>query len=654
MLTATAALRRAAAGAGRHAAVLSDGSATCARRGIHASRAVADYKAPLSEVRFLLNDVVDIQKHYAKLDKTGGANASEEMVDMVLTENAKFCEQVLGPLNEVSDREGCTWVNEYEVKTPKGFKEAYDQFVEGGWQGLSYPEELGGQGLPYSLALFATEMNATSCWTWTMYPGLSKGAINTLLSHGTEELKAKYLPQMVSGEWTGTMCLTEPHCGSDLAQVNTRAEPQADGSYKITGTKIFISCGEHDLTDNIMHCVLARLPDAPEGIKGISLFLVPKRLVDDEGKSGDLNGAKIGRIEDKMGCHGSSTCEINFENATGFLIGTPNRGMNHMFTFINTSRVGTAVQGIAAAELGFQNALWHAKERLAMRSLTGTKNPSGPADPIIVHPDVRKMLLTQKCIAEAGRSMVYECAVLNDLMMEAHANGDAKKAKAVDDEMGFLTPILKGFLTELGQEAANLGIQIYGGHGYIKDNKQEQVVRDVRIAAVWEGTTGIQALDLLGRKIMLQKLKPINSHCAKLYKDAWAMMTGGATTAVKLHAAKLLRLTAQWQFLTYRVAAAAARDRDAIGAASVNYLMYSGYVSMAHHWLKMEQAAAKKLAKSSEGDLPKDFYDGKVKTAAFYFDYMLPRTKAHAAAITAPVSGLMALKESQFSFDHAL
>ena len=276
------------------------------------------------------------------------------MVDMVLQEMARFCEQELSPLNETADQEGCTYVDEHTVKTPAGFKEAYDQYVAGGWQGLNYPEKYGGQGLPYSMQLFASEMTATANWTWTMYPGLSKGAINTIISHGTDALKAKYLPQMVSGEWTGTMCLTEPQCGSDLAQVKTRAIPNGDGTYKITGTKIFISCGEHDLTDNIVHCVLARLPDAPEGTKGISLFSVPKRVVNEDGSLGDLNGANIGRIENKMGCHGSSTCEINFEDAVGELIGTENRGLNHMFTFINTSRLGTAIQGVAAAELSFQ------------------------------------------------------------------------------------------------------------------------------------------------------------------------------------------------------------------------------------------------------------------------------------------------------------
>ena len=627
--------------------------------------ALDEYKAPMNELNFLLNDVLDIQSHYKGLAATGGEHATPDMVDMVLQEMGKFCEQELSPLFEVADREGCTYVNEYEVKTPTGFKEAYDTFVMGGWQGLNYPEELGGQGLPYSLQLFATEMSATANWTWTMYPGLSKGAINTILSHGTDALKGAYLPEMVAGTWAGTMCLTEPQCGSDLAQVSTKAVPlEGDGAedaigqkYSITGTKIFISCGEHDLTDNIVHCVLARLPDAPEGTKGISLFAVPRRKVGaDDGALGDLNGAKIGRIEDKMGCHGSSTCEINFENAEGYLIGEANKGLNHMFTFINTSRLGTAVQGVAAAELSFQNALWYAKDRLAMRSLTGVKAPDKPADPIIVHPDVRRMLLTQKCVAEGGRAMVAECALLNDLELEAKANGDDAAARDIDDRMGFLTPILKGFLTEVGVEAANLGIQVYGGHGYIRANKQEQILRDVRISAVWEGTTGIQALDLLGRKIMLGKLAPLKRRAKEVRGKAWDLAWGGSSPAVKAHAWELWGHCLEWEWLTMRVGLKAKKDRDAIGVASVDYLMYSGYVSLAYHWLLMEEAAAARLAgKGGERhgeELPEAFYESKCQASQFMFEHILPRTRAHAKSMFTPVPAIMDMKEDNFSFDY--
>jgi len=639
------------------------GAATISRKFIKNLRTSAkisqirtNYTAPMQEVRFLINDVWDVESHYKKLPKTGGENADKEMTDMVLTEMAKFCETELSPLNETADKEGCTWVDEHTVTTPTGFKEAYAKYVEGGWQGLNYPEEWGGQGLPYSMALFSSEMSATANWTWTMYPGLSKGAINTIIEHGSDTMKSTFLPPLVEGRWTGTMCLTEPQCGSDLGQVSTKAIPNGDGTYKITGTKIFISCGEHDMTENIVHCVLARLPGAPEGTRGISLFLVPRNKIDEETHAiGELNGCKIGRIEDKMGCHGSSTCEINFEEAEGTLIGTENRGLNHMFTFINTSRIGTAVQGVAAAELSYQGALWYAKDRLAMRSLTGPKNESGPADPIICHPDVRKMLLTQRCIAEAGRSMVYECALLNDNMMEANANGDEKLVKSIEGELHFATPILKGFLTEMGVEAANLGIQIYGGHGYIKSNKQEQVLRDVRIAAVWEGTTGIQALDLLGRKIMMGKLKPINEHCGRLRTTATNLMMNGSNTAVKKHAFELFKLACQWQYCTYKIGAAASNNRDAIGVASVDYLMYSGYVTMAEHWLKMEEAAAKALTNPSENnEHTKEFYQAKLQTAEFYYNNILPRTETLVTTMFTPVETVMQMKEEHFSFDHAL
>mmetsp|Transcript_3840 Transcript_3840/g.4662 ORF Transcript_3840/g.4662 Transcript_3840/m.4662 type:complete len:639 (+) Transcript_3840:170-2086(+) len=613
---------------------------------------VRNYQAPMREIQFLMNEVNDFQGHYQKLEKTNGEQATPDMVDMILEEMGKFSENELAPLNEVADQEGCKHLGPNEVITPPGFKEAYQNFIEGGWVGLSFPEEYGGQGLPQSLGLFQAELTASANWTWTMFPGLSKGAINTLISHGSDDLKKKYLEKLISGEWTGTMCLTEPQCGSDLGQVSTKAEPTGDGKYKITGTKIFISCGEHDFTDNILHCVLARLPDAPPGTKGISLFAVPKRKVNADGSAGDLNNASIGRIEDKMGCHGSPTCEINFEDAEGELIGTPNKGLNHMFTFINTSRLGTAIQGLAACEASYQNALTYARDRLAMRSLSGSKNPDGPADPIIVHPAVRSLLLTQKCFSEGGRAMIAECALLNDIHAEAEAAGDESKAKKLDDRLGFLTPILKGFLTEAGLEAANMGVQVYGGHGYIKSNKQEQIVRDVRIGSIWEGTTQIQALDLLGRKVMLQKLKPLQEHCSGLYKVGWEALTnpGSSKGEIRSHALKLLKLTADWQLSTFRIAMRARANKDAIGVASDPYLMYAGYVSLAFHWLKMEQAAAKALEKDPEGP-DAAFYRSKIATAKFYYDHILPRTQVLKTQMFTPVESIMTLKENEFAFN---
>jgi len=625
-------------------------TARCSARAARArtAGAIRNYKAPLSEMKFAYEDVHKLSEHYATLETIDQEMSTPDMTDMVITEMAKFSEDLLAPLNEVADEQGCTWVDENTLTTPDGYKEAYDQYVEGGWQALSFPTEYGGQGMPVSMSLMCAEMNATANFTWTMFPGLSKGCINTVLLHGSDALKDQYLPRLISGEWTGTMCLTEPHCGSDLGQVKTKAEPQGDGTYKITGTKIFISCGNHDMTDNIVHCVLARMPGAPEGTRGISLFLVPKRQVDEEGNVGDLNGCNIGRIEDKMGCHGSPTCEINFDQAEGFLIGTENRGLNHMFTFINTSRMGTAMQGVSASEQSFQMALEYAKERLAMRSLTGVKEPDLAADPIIVHPDVRKMLLTMKCISEGGRSMLYDCMKVADQLMDAERLGDEAQIKKVDDRLGFLTPILKGFLTEKGVEAANLGIQIWGGHGYIKQNKMEQVARDVRIGTIWEGTTGIQALDLLGRKVMMQNLKPINEQCNSTYKSVYKIMTGPHGAAMMPHAMKVLTHTMEWQYLTYRIGMAAKKNKDAIGAASVDYLMYSGYVTMAHHWLMMEEAARKNLADTDCDAV--DFNNSKLQTSEFYFENMLPRTRSLASTMLTPPKAMMQMKPEHFSF----
>ena len=615
------------------------------------------YVAPLRDMKFVINEVHDFDAHFEELDVK---DQTEGMLDAVLDETAKISEELLVPLNEVADQEGCTHIGPTEVKTPTGFKDAYDVFVEGGWQGLSFPEQYGGMGMPYSFSLFQADILAAANWTWTMFPGLSKGAINTLLSHASEPLKDKFLNQLVSGEWTGTMCLTEPACGSDLGQVSTKAVP-IDGEttecgmqkYKISGTKIFISCGDHDLTDNILHCVLARLPDAPAGTKGISLFAVPKKIVGADGSVGDLNNVNVGRIEDKMGCHGSPTCELNFDEAEGYLIGTENKGLNHMFTFINTSRLGTSVQGFAAAELAYQNALWYAKERLAMRSLTGKKNPDGPADPIIVHPAVRKMLLTMKAVSEGGRSMVYECAKLADHLQKAELAGDEKEASRIDDRMGFLTPILKGFLTEVGVEAANAGIQVYGGHGYIKSNKQEQVARDVRIAPVWEGTTQIQGLDLLGRKVLLQKLKPINEHCKILRNDAWEAITKGSGK-IRSHGMSLMYHAMEWQLITYRIAAMAMKNKDQVGVAAEDYLMYGGYVNLAHHWLRMEQAADKALKGNAEDKQEDDFYHAKMQTSDFVYEHLLPRTKVLKKTMFSSPDILMNMKESSFSFDHSL
>ena len=551
---------------------------------------------PVRDMKFLY-ELHEFDAHFKTLKHRTECDA--DTVDMVIDASSNMAMN-LAPLNKVADTEGCTWNGPNDIKTPTGFKEAYDQYTGDGWQALSYPEEFGGQGLPNSLALIQSEMLATANFAFLMFPGLSKGCINTILSHATDELKQTWLPPLIDGRFTGTMCLTEPQCGSDLGQCIVKAEPRDDGSYSITGTKIFISCGEHDLADNIVHCVLARLPDAPPGTKGISLFLVPKRhLTDPEtGECGELNAVGASRIEDKMGCHGSPTCQLEFDGAQGWLIGTANRGLNHMFTFINTSRVGTAVQGVAAAELQFQNCLQYAKDRKSMRALSGTKEPDSVADAIIHHPSVRNMLLTQKAVAEGGRSMLYECAKVADKMADCEDGGDHAGAKEMDEELAFLTPILKGFLTEMGKEAADLGLQIWGGHGYIKDNGCEQVFRDCRIASLWEGTTQIQALDLLGRKIMLQKLAPIKTACSRLRAQcAPNLFAGGQLGA---HSRKLWLKACEWQYLTYRIAAKAGTEsKEIIGSSSVDFLMYSGKRRAPYHWPRAPPRRPRRAATSA-------------------------------------------------------
>src|SRR5210317_1101412 len=576
-----------------------------------------DYKAPLRDINFVINEVLESEKLYQTLP--GFEEATADLISAIVEEGAKFAENELAPLNRIGDEEGCTWSAD-GVKTPEGFAQAYQKYVENGWPALSAAVEDGGQGMPNLVALCMTEMVGAANWSWGMYPGLSHGAVNTVEAHGSPEQKEKYLSKLVSGEWTGTMCLTESHCGTDLGLMRTKAEPQADGSYAITGQKIFISAGEHDMTDNIIHIVLARLPDAPEGTGGISLFIVPKVNVNDDGSLGDRNAVYCASIEEKMGIHGNATCVLNFDGATGYLIGPPNKGLNCMFTFMNTARIGTAIQGLAHMEQSYQGALTYAKERLAMRSLTGPKNPDGPADPILVHPDVRRMLLTQRSIAEGSRAFLLYLAVQGDLIRAGHE----EQAKKADNLMALLTPIAKAFVTELGFEAANHGVQVLGGHGYIREWGMEQIVRDARIALLYEGTTGVQAMDLIGRKVLGSGGKLLMDFTAQI--EAFCQQSHLAEVQPWIDQVSLLK--DEWLTLSLQIGEKAMSNADEAGAASVDYLMYSGYVVLAYFWAQIASVAAQ-LSSDPARSADADFLRAKLMTAEFYFRRILPRAQGH-------------------------
>ncbi|MGB1091619.1 MAG: acyl-CoA dehydrogenase C-terminal domain-containing protein [Oceanobacter sp.] len=595
-----------------------------------------DYKAPLRDMTFVMNELLDFPAHYARIPEYA-ETATPDMMAAILTEGARFCEQELVPLNRVGDEQGCSRSDDGIVTTPEGFKEAYRLFVESGWPSLSHDPEYGGQGLPESLGIPISEMMGSANWAWSMYPDLSHGAMNTIELHGTDDQKAIYLPRLVSGEWTGTMCLTEAHCGSDLGTLKTRAEPNSDGSYRLNGTKIFISAGEHDMADNIVHIVLARLPGAPEGTKGISLFIVPKFLPNEAGEPDQRNSVSCGAIEHKMGIHGNATCVMNFDDATGFLIGPENKGLNCMFTFMNTARIGTALQGSSAMEASLQGALAYAKERTAMRSLTGTKAPEKSADPIIVHPDVRRMLLTQKALSEGIRALIYYAAQLNDLVKKSTSE---EERQAADTLLGFLTPIAKAFVTEAGCESTNLGMQVFGGHGYIAEWGMEQLVRDTRISTIYEGTTGIQALDLLGRKVLMTQGESLKAFTKLIYLFC---KEESEEPDMAEFIEPLSRYNKAWLDNTMKIGMAAMKNRDAVGAASVDYLMYSGYISLAFFWARMAKVAQSQLV---AGSSEKDFYLAKVQTARFYFARILPKALGHEAIMLSDVDTLMDMPES--------
>ncbi|MDH3578834.1 MAG: acyl-CoA dehydrogenase C-terminal domain-containing protein [Gammaproteobacteria bacterium] len=597
------------------------------------------YKAPVRDMQFVMQDLLNYEKHYQSLPACDEIN--QELIDAILGEASKFSEEVVAPLNAVGDKAGCQMLENNEVRTPPGFKAAYEQYVDAGWPALDQPARYGGQDLPMSIGMPVREMNGTANWSWSMYPGLSHGAVETISQHGSEEQKAIFMEPLVSGRWTGTMCLTEAHSGTDLGLLKTKAEPIADGTYRVTGSKMFVSSGDHDLAENIVHIVLARLPDSPPGTKGISLFIVPKFIPGEDGSIGERNNVSCGALESKMGIHGNSTCLLNFDGATGYLIGEINKGLSHMFTFMNFARLGTGLQGLAHSELAFQNSLAYTRDRLQMRSLTGPKNPGGPADPIIVHPDVRRMLLTQKAFAEGGRALIYFATTQGDILTRSQ---DPEARRNANEVLSLLTPIIKAFLTETGFESANLGMQCFGGHGYISEWGVEQNVRDARIAMLYEGTTGIQALDLLGRKVLGSRgkaLDPVTSFILDFCKHA------RRRKEIRPYVKTLVRLTRQWRSLSRKIGFAAMKNRDAVGAASVDYIMFSGYLLLGVAWAASARAAYKRL---EQGTKEEAFYRSKIQTAEFYFAKILPRTTSLLQTMLAGPESLMKIDEEHFIF----
>ncbi|KAF1722194.1 acyl-CoA dehydrogenase C-terminal domain-containing protein [Pseudoxanthomonas japonensis] len=593
----------------------------------------ASYKAPLTDLRFALYDVLGVEPLFQRL---GYTDATRDILDAVLDEAARFTETVLAPLNSVGDEIGSQLDKATgEVTTPPGFKAAYAQFVEGGWTGLTASPELGGQGLPHTMGVPLNELVNASNLAWGNFPLLSHGAVEALKHHGEAWQQEIFLKPLVEGRWTGTMCLTEPHCGTDLGLLKTKAEPNADGSYAITGTKIFITAGEHDLTDNIVHLVLAKLPDAPPGAKGISLFVTPKFKVARDGTVGERNALSCGSIEHKMGIKASVTCVMNFDGAQGYLVGQPHKGLQAMFTMMNTARLGVGLQGIGLSERAYQNALRYARERLQTRSLSGAKFPDKPADPILVHPDVRRMLLTVKSLVEGSRLLALHAGTLIDIAN--HAENPTERERA-DTLVSFLTPISKACQTEWGIENTYHALQCFGGHGYIHEHGMEQLARDARITTLYEGTTGIQALDLMGRKTAATQAAGLKLFLADVHAFVQQHKDDASLTEF---IDPLQQKAAEWAGLTKNILQRAAANPEEIGAASTDYLFYSGYVVLAYWWARSVAAAAA----SPHGDA---FKQAKRETARFYFARILPRTLSHAAAIESGADTLMAMDDARF------
>lgn len=591
------------------------------------------YNAPLENLKFVLHDVLGTEK---LLSLPGYEEVTPDLIDSILEEAAKMCEEVLFPLNQSGDKEGCRWDNGV-VRTPEGFKDAYDAFSQSGWCGAVADPKYGGMGLPATIGFAINEMVCSANMSFGMYPGLSEGAYNALYLHGTDDQKNTYLPKLVTGEWSGTMCLTEPQCGTDLGLIRTKAVPNGDGSYNITGTKIFISAGEHDLTGNIIHLVLAKLPDAPEGVKGISLFVVPKFLPDTMG----VNGVTCGSIEHKMGIKASATCVMNFEDSKGWLVGEAHKGLRAMFTMMNTARLGVGMQGLGLAEVSYQNGLAYAKDRLQMRALDGTKAPDKPADPIIVHPDVRRMLLISKAVTEGCRALSLWVGMSLD---ESEKSADPHAREAAEDLVALMTPIIKAYQTDMGFEIANHAIQIHGGHGYIWEYGVEQYARDARIAQIYEGTNGIQALDLVGRKmgqsmgrLLRRFFHPVSEYLSCNINNA----------ALQEFVIPLAKAFAKLQQSTAVIAQKGLKDPNEAGAASSDYLRQFALVALGYMWVRMAEVADAKL-KTDTDPGRKEFFESKIKTARFFFERILPEADARQKMVLSGAKSLMDMQETAF------
>jgi acyl-CoA dehydrogenase len=596
---------------------------------------VPSYKAPISDTLFLLNDVFD----YARYDNLPGfSEAPIDVIEAVLSEGAKLAEEVLQPLNRVGDLEGCVRHADGSVTTPKGFKEAYKAYAEGGWNGLAADPAYGGQGLPFFLAHALNEYAISANQAFAMYPGLTMGAMAALHTHGSDAQKKTYLPKMAAGQWAGTMNLTEPQCGTDLGLIKTKAVRQSDGSYAISGQKIFISAGEHDLTENIIHLVLARIEGAPAGVKGISLFVVPKVLVGEDGALGARNGVSCGSIEHKMGIHGNSTCVLNYDSAKGWLIGEENRGLNAMFVMMNDARMGVALQGLALSEVAYQNAAAYAKERVQGRSLTGVKDAAKPADPIIVHPDVRRMLLEIRAFNEAARAAMLWAALSSD---EARRSPDAAARQAADDRLGLLTPVLKGVLTDVGFANTVRAQQVFGGHGYIAEWGMEQFVRDARISMIYEGANGIQALDLVGRKLPKDGGRALTAFFGEI---SGFLKDNKENAELAPYLGGLKTVSGQLQQATMWLMQNAMGNPDNAGAGSNDYMHLFGLTLLGFMWARIAKAV---LARQAKGEATEEMKT-KLILAKFFNERMMPEAGAHLARLSSGAASVMAMPAAAF------